>query len=61
MRASLGVTAPSTTHLFTLGWITTSILGALYQLLPVALGVPVRSRGAAWAPLVLYLAGLPPS
>ncbi len=25
-------------HLFTLGWITTSIMGALYQLLPVALG-----------------------
>src|SRR5688572_26779770 len=31
------------THLFTLGWITTSILGALYQFLPVALRVPIRS------------------
>ena len=30
------------THLFTLGWITTTMLGALYQLLPVALGAPVR-------------------
>ena len=27
------------THLFTLAWITTSIMGALYQFLPVALGV----------------------
>lgn len=30
------------THLFTLGWITTTIFGALYQLLPVALGAPIR-------------------
>ena len=38
------------THLFTLGWITTTIFGALAQLLPVALGAPIRSyrgpRGA---------------
>ena len=31
------------THLFTLGWVTTSILGALCQLFPVVLGQPVRS------------------
>ena len=31
------------THCFTLGWITTSIFGALYQLFPVTLGVPARS------------------
>lgn len=31
------------THLFTLGWLTTTIFGALTQLLPVALGAPVRS------------------
>ncbi|HEX5829351.1 MAG TPA: hypothetical protein VFY16_00130, partial [Gemmatimonadaceae bacterium] len=30
------------THLFTLGWLTTTIYGALYQLLPVAFGAPVR-------------------
>lgn len=30
------------THLFTLGWLSTTIFGALYQLLPVALGAPVR-------------------
>jgi len=31
------------THLFTLGWLSTTIFGALYQLLPVALGAPLRS------------------
>ena len=31
------------THLFTLGWLSTTIFGALYQLLPVALGSPIRS------------------
>jgi hypothetical protein len=31
------------THLFTLGWLTTTVFGALYQLLPVALGAPLRS------------------
>lgn len=46
------------THLFTLGWITTSILGALYQLLPVALGRPVRWVGAAWGALPLHGGGL---
>lgn len=30
------------THLFTLGWLSTTIFGALYQLLPVALGAPIR-------------------
>jgi hypothetical protein len=30
------------THLFTLGWLTTTIFGALHQLLPVALGAPIR-------------------
>jgi hypothetical protein len=30
------------THLFTLGWLTMTIFGALYQLLPVALGAPIR-------------------
>ena len=32
------------THLFTLGWLTMTIFGALYQLLPVALGAPIRWR-----------------
>jgi hypothetical protein len=30
------------THLVTLGWITMTIFGALYQLLPVALDAPLR-------------------
>lgn len=47
------------THLFTLGWITTSILGALYQFLPVALGVPIRSERHAHVGFIGYVAGLP--
>lgn len=41
-------------HLFTLGWITTSIMGALYQLLPVALGAPVRSEALGHVAFWLY-------
>lgn len=37
------------THLAALGWITTAILGAAIQLVPVALGVPLHSaRLARW-------------
>lgn len=46
------------THLFTLGWITTTIQGALYQFLPVALGVPVRSERLAHASCALYVPGV---
>ncbi len=46
------------THLFTLGWITTSILGALYQFLPVALGTPVRSERMAHATFALHVPGV---
>ena len=35
------------THLFTLVWLTTTIFGALCQLLPVALGSPIRSSRIA--------------
>lgn len=45
-------------HLFTLGWITTTILGALYQFLPVALGVPIRSQRVAHLGFALYVPGL---
>lgn len=48
----------ATTHLFTLGWITTTILGALYQFLPVALQTPIRSQRVAHAGLLLYAPGL---
>ncbi|MGH7444852.1 MAG: hypothetical protein ACREKM_08255, partial [Longimicrobiales bacterium] len=46
------------THLFTLGWITTSIMGALYQFLPVALGEPIRSVRVAHTSFGLYVPGL---
>lgn len=48
----------ATTHLFTLGWLTTSILGALYQFLPVALQVPIRSTRIAHLGFYLYVPGL---
>jgi len=35
------------THLFTLGWITTTITGTLYQLFPGLLGVSARSYAVA--------------
>lgn len=46
------------THLFTLGWITTSIMGALYQLLPVVLGQEIRWIGLARLTLWLHAPGL---
>lgn len=45
-------------HLFTLGWITTSIMGALYQLLPVSLGAPVRSEALGHLSFWLYAPGV---
>src|SRR5690606_21979993 len=50
--------AAGVTHLFTLGWITTSIMGALYQFLPVALGEPIRSQRVAHTSFVLHAPGL---
>jgi hypothetical protein len=46
------------THLFTLGWITTSMLGAFYQLYPVVLGTPMRWYALGHASLALYAPGL---
>ena len=46
------------THLFTLGWITTSIMGALYQFLPVALGEPIRWVRVAHVSFALHAPGL---
>jgi hypothetical protein len=48
------------THLFTLGWITLSIFGALYQFLPVALGVGIRSPVLAHVTFGLFVVGLGP-
>lgn len=47
-----------TVHLLTLGWITTSILAALYQFLPVALERGIASQRAAWLTFALYVPGL---
>lgn len=46
------------THLFTVGWLTTSIMGALYQFLPVALGQPIASERAAHLTFALHVAGV---
>lgn len=46
------------THLFTLGWLTTSLMGALYQFLPVALGQPIASERAAHVTFVLHVTGV---
>ncbi|HSQ30734.1 MAG TPA: hypothetical protein VLN49_12840 [Gemmatimonadaceae bacterium] len=45
------------THLFTLGWLTTTIFGALCQLLPVALGAPVRWPRVAHASFWTFATG----
>src|SRR5690606_13130662 len=45
-------------HLFTLGWITMTVQGALYQFLPVALGAPIRSERVAHLSFLLYAPGL---
>ena len=45
-------------HLFTLGWLTTTIFGALYQLLPVALGAPLRSVRAGHASFWTFVPGV---
>ncbi|HVX42021.1 MAG TPA: hypothetical protein VHB25_20835 [Gemmatimonadaceae bacterium] len=45
------------THLFTLGWLSTTIFGALYQLLPVALGAPIRWPRVAHASFWTFAPG----
>jgi hypothetical protein len=46
------------THLFTLGWLTMTVFGALCQLLPVALGTPVRSARLAHAGFWAFAPGV---
>ncbi|HEX6574671.1 MAG TPA: hypothetical protein VF042_06830, partial [Gemmatimonadaceae bacterium] len=45
------------THLITLGWISVTIFGALCQLLPVALGSPLRWMGGARLTLLTFAPG----
>ncbi|MGH7669999.1 MAG: hypothetical protein ACRENQ_10965 [Gemmatimonadaceae bacterium] len=46
------------THLFTLGWLTLTIFGALAQLLPMALGAPIRSVRLAHVAFWLLAPGI---
>ena len=46
------------THLVTLGWITLSIMGASYQIVPVVLGRPVWSERLARWQLGILVAGI---
>lgn len=46
-----------TTHLITLGFLTTVITGVLYQLFPAMLGIGERSRRVAWLSLGLQAVG----
>ncbi len=49
--------AVAVTHLFTLGWVSSVIMGAMYQLVPVALEAKLHStRLGAWH-FALHLAG----
>lgn len=45
-------------HLFTLGFISTSIFGALYQFLPVAVGAPIRSQRIAHITFAILVMGI---
>ena len=45
------------THLFTLGWLSTSITGVLYQIFPAMLGIGERNRRVAWLALGLHTTG----
>ena len=56
--AYLDPSVTSVTHLFTLGWITLSIMGALYQFLPVALDRSIQWPGLGPVALALYAPGL---
>lgn len=46
-------------HLFTLGFVSMSIFGALYQFLPIAVGAPIRSQRLAHATFALLVTGVP--
>jgi len=46
-----------TVHLVTLGWITGSILGAMYVVGPLGLRLQIAVRWSDYAALVLYLGG----
>jgi cbb3-type cytochrome oxidase subunit 1 len=49
----------ATTHIFTLGWITSVIMGAMYQLVPVALETRLYSQRLARWQFVVHIVGWP--
>lgn len=49
--------AVAATHLFVLGWICSVVMGAMYQLVPVALETKLFSERLAWAQLFCHAIG----
>lgn len=49
--------AVAATHLFVLGWICSVVMGAMYQLVPVALETKLFSERLAWAQLICHAIG----
>jgi hypothetical protein len=49
--------AIAATHLFVLGWICSIVMGAMYQLVPVALETKLFSERLAWAQLFCHAIG----
>lgn len=49
--------AVSATHLFVLGWICSIVMGAMYQLVPVALETKLYSERLAWAQFLCHAVG----
>ncbi|HEU5367875.1 MAG TPA: hypothetical protein VFU69_05410 [Ktedonobacterales bacterium] len=45
-------------HTATLGWFTMTIMGAMYQLVPVVLVTRLRAVALAYSQMALYLAGM---
>jgi hypothetical protein len=54
----LATRVASITHLFTLGWLTLTIFGVLYQFVPVAFGTPVHSVKMAYLAFWLLAPGV---
>lgn len=46
------------THLFVLGWLCSVVMGAMYQLVPVALETKLHSEKLAWWQLAFHLIGV---
>ncbi len=53
----LGPKVLSIVHILILGWITTIIFGALYQLIPVVMEIKLYSEGLAYASLITLTLG----